>query len=199
MDPEPTARRVFWFHRPDTLEWQIEGHVEHKGGSLRARLPVMPTLDEDPHRLRRAQFEAITNLDESLKANRQRALIQMATGSGKTFAAVNISERLIRHTQAKRILFLVDRGNLGKQTLAEFDGYDVPGRGRKFTQDYVVERLTSNHLPIDESVSVCIATIQRVYSMLRGDAELPEGLDEESSYHVAPLRPVEVDYKALCR
>jgi hypothetical protein len=90
MDPEPTARRVFWFHRPDTLEWQIEDHVNHRGGTLRARLPAMPTLELDPSRLRRAQFEAVTNLERSLKDNRGRALLQMATGSGKTFAAANI-------------------------------------------------------------------------------------------------------------
>ena len=194
MDPEPTARRTFWFHRPETLERQIEDHANHGDGTLRARIPAMPALVDDPDRLRRAQFEAITNLERSLNENHSRALIQMATGSGKTFAAVNISERLIRYAQADRVLFLVDRGNLGKQTLAEFDGYDVPGRGRKFTQDYVVQRLTSNRRPIGDSVSVCIATIQRVYSMLRGEAELPEDLDEESSYELAPDRPIEVDY-----
>jgi len=134
MDPEPTARRLFWFHRPETLMWQIEDHVNHKGGTLRARLPDMPELEGDPGRLRQAQFEAITNLERSFKDNHSRALIQMATGSGKTFAAANICERLIRHAQARRILFLVDRSNLGRQTLKEFQGFEVPGSGRKFTE-----------------------------------------------------------------
>lgn len=195
MDPEPTARRVFWFHRPETLDWQVEDHLTHGGGTLRARIPAMPILEHDPARLRDAQFEAITNLERSLKDNHSRALIQMATGSGKTFAAANICERLIRHGQAKRILFLVDRGNLGKQTLKEFQGFEVPGRGVKFTQDYNVQLLSSNQLPIPDSVSVCIGTIQRVYSMLRGDPDLAEGLDEESGYERAPERPVEVDYQ----
>ena len=193
MDPEPTARRVFWFHRPETLEWQIEDHVNHRGGTLRARIPDMPILEHDPARLRDAQFEAITNLERSLKDNHSRALIQMATGSGKTFAAANICERLIRHAQAKRILFLVDRGNLGKQTLKEFQGFEVPGSGRKFTELYNVQHLTHNK--VDPVASVCIGTIQRVYSMLRGEAELPEDLDEESGYELAPDRPVEVDYQ----
>ncbi len=192
MDPEPTARRVFWFHRPETLEWQIEDHVNHGGGTLRARIPAMPEVEEDPGRLRRAQFEAITNLERSLKDNHARALIQMATGSGKTFAAANICERLIRHAQAKRILFLVDRGNLGKQTLKEFQGFEVPGSGRKFTELYNVQHLTHNK--VDPVASVCIGTIQRVYSMLRGEADLPEDLDEESAYELSPERPVEVDY-----
>jgi type I restriction enzyme R subunit len=193
LDPEPTARRVFWFHRPETFERQIDDHVEHRGGTLRTRIPAMPELVHDPARLRDAQFDAITNLERSLKDNHSRALIQMATGSGKTFAAANICERLIRHAQAKRILFLVDRGNLGKQTLKEFQGFEVAGSGRKFTELYNVQHLTHNR--VDPVASVCIGTIQRVYSMLRGEADLPEDLDEEPGYELAPDRPVEVDYQ----
>jgi len=192
MDPEPTARRLFWFHRPETLERQVQDQAKHTRGTLRSRIPDMPELEEDPGRLRQAQFEAITNLERSLKDNHSRALIQMATGSGKTFAAANICERLIGHAQAKRILFLVDRGNLGRQTLKEFQGFEVPGSGRKFTELYNVQHLTHNK--IDPVASVCIGTIQRVYSMLRGEADLSEDLDEESGYEMAPERPVEVDY-----
>lgn len=193
MDPEPTARRVFWFHTPDTLQWQVEDHVNHGGGSLRARLADLPPLEDDPFWLRDAQATAIRNLEASLLQHRSRALIQMATGSGKTFCAANICERLLRHAQAKRILFLVDRGNLGKQTLKEFQGFEVPGSGRKFSELYNVQLLTSNR--VDPVASVCIGTIQRVYSMLRGDAELPDDLDERSGFDVAPGRPVEVDYQ----
>jgi len=192
MDPEPTARRVFWFHQPETLEWQIEDHINRKGGTLRARIPAMPEVAEDPARLRQAQFEAITNLERSLKDNHSRALIQMATGSGKTFAAANICERLISLGHAKRILFLVDRGNLGEQTLKEFQGFEVPGSGRKFSELYNVQHLTHNQ--VDPVASVCIGTIQRVYSMLRGEGELPADLDEESGFELAPDRPVEVAY-----
>jgi len=193
MDPEPTARRVFWFHRPETLERQLDAHRDHGGGTLRARIPAMPTLEHDPMRLRDAQYEAIVNLERSLKSNNPRALIQMATGSGKTFAAANICERLISNAQATRILFLVDRANLGKQSLREFQGFEVPGSGRKFTELYNVQHLTHNE--VDQVASVCIGTIQRVYSMLRGDADLPEDLDDESAYALSPDRPVEVDYQ----
>lgn len=144
MDPEPTARRVFWFHTPEWMQWQVEDHVNHGGGSLRARLQDMPPLATDPGWLRDAQAEAIRNLEASLKDNRPRALIQMATGSGKTFAAANICERLLKHAQAKRILFLVDRGNLGRQTLKEFQGFEVPGSGRKFSELYNVQHLSHN-------------------------------------------------------
>jgi len=195
FDPEPTARRVFWFHRPETLADEIAEWVHHRTGSLRARIPDLPPLDDDPNWLRDAQAVAIRNLEASLKDNHSRALIQMATGSGKTFCAANICERLLDHrlgARAKRVLFLVDRANLGRQTLKEFQGFDVPGSGRKFTELYNVQHLSHNR--IDPVASVCIGTIQRVYSMLRGEAELPEDLDEESSFELTPDRPVEVHY-----
>jgi len=116
----------------------------------------------------------------------------MATGSGKTFAATNICERLISQGQAKRILFLVDRSNLGEQTLKEFQGFTVPGTGRKFTELYNVQHLSSN--VIDPVSSVCISTIQRAYSILRGDEKLAPELDEASGFDAAPERTQEVDY-----
>lgn len=193
MDPEPTARRVFWFLRPETMARQVDDHFDHRiGGTLRARIPDMPLLDDPAPWLRDAQAEAIVNLERSLKDNRPRALIQMATGSGKTFAAANICERLIRHAGAERILFLVDRGNLGTQTVKELQGFEVPGSGRKFTELYNVQHLTHNQ--VDPVASVCVGTIQRVYSILRGDAELDPTLDESSTFDAEPSRPVEVDY-----
>ena len=168
MDPEPTARRVFWFHRPDTLEWQIEDQINHGGGTIRARIPDMPDLDEDPGRLRQAQFEAITNLERSLKDNRSRALIQMATGSGKTFAAANICERLIRHAQAKRILFLVDRGNLGKQTLKEFQASRCPARAGSSPSS-----TTCNTSPTTRSTLLRVSVSERSSASIRCCAAKP--------------------------
>ncbi|MGB3676781.1 MAG: DEAD/DEAH box helicase family protein [Candidatus Nanopelagicales bacterium] len=194
FDPEPTARRVFWFHRPESLADMVESDVEGLGGSLRASvqdIEPLPPKEQTPW-LRDAQHEAIINLEQSLQANRPRALIQMATGSGKTFAAANIAERLITQGDAKRILFLVDRGNLGKQTLKEFQGFTVPETGRKFSELYNVQRLTSN--VVDPVSKVCISTIQRVYSILRGDDTFDEELDEHSTFDHEPQRTIEVDY-----
>jgi type I restriction enzyme, R subunit len=192
FDPEPTARRVFWFHRPETFERDVDHHADGQGGSLRARIPGIPALEEHPVWLRDAQAVAIRNLERSLNDNHARALIQMATGSGKTFCAANIAERLITLAGAQRVLFLVDRANLGRQTLKEFQGFEVPGSGRKFTELYNVQHLTHNRF--DPVASVCIATIQRVYSMLRGEADLDESVEEASGFDFAPDRPVEVDY-----
>ena len=96
----------------------------------------------------------------------------MATGSGKTFMACNLVYRLIKYAGARRVLFLVDRSNLGRQTRRDFEGFTTPGEGRKFTELYNVQLLQSGH--IDPVSKVCIATVQRVYSMLKGEELDPE-------------------------
>src|SRR5205085_7783850 len=111
------------------------------------------------------QIEPLRNLENSLAANKRRALIQMATGSGKTSTAVNFVYRLIKLAGACRVLFLVDRrGNLGDQTLKEFQQFVTPDDGRKFTELYNVQHLQSAQL--DCVSRICISTIQRLYSML---------------------------------
>ncbi|MCC6409956.1 MAG: DEAD/DEAH box helicase family protein [Planctomycetes bacterium] len=176
-DPDARSRRVFAFHRPETLaEWASQRET------LRARLARTP--GEHPLAragLRECQVEAIESLERSLAEDRPRALIQMATGSGKTYTACAFVERLIRHGGARRVLFLVDRANLGRQAKGEFEQFVIPGTNRKFTELYNVQHLTSNHL--DHVARVTIATIQRLYSMLRGE-ELPEDLDERSGFEL---------------
>jgi type I restriction enzyme R subunit len=186
-DPEHRSRRVFAFHMPETLHEWI-----HQETTLRGRLRVMPPLITEG--LRDCQKEAISNLEWSLKESRPRALIQMASGSGKTFTAVTETYRLIKFAGARRILFLVDRNTLGKQTLQEFAQYRTPDDGRKFTELYNVQRLLSNK--IDPVSRVCITTIQRLYSMLRGEAEFSEENEENSAFEMRfrDMRPVEVAY-----
>jgi type I restriction enzyme R subunit len=185
-DPDYRSRRVFSFHQPGTLlGWASEPET------LRARLKEMPHLMTVG--LRECQVEAIEGLEHSLFKNRPRSLIQMATGSGKTFTAVSFSYRLIKHAGAKRVLFLVDRANLGRQTLKEFQQYATPDDGRKFTELYNVQHLAGGG--IDPVSKVCISTIQRLYSMLRGE-ELDESLDEASLNELTSIseRPKEVAY-----
>jgi type I restriction enzyme R subunit len=122
----------------------------------------------------------VSNLERSLAQDRPRALIQMATGSGKTYTAVTAIYRLIKFGGARRVVFLVDRANLGRQALKEFQQYVTPDDGRKFTELYNVQHLTSNRL--DPVCRVCITTIQRLYSMLRGDPDLDPALEEGSQF-----------------
>jgi len=186
LDPEPRSRNVFAFHRPETfLKWaQADKQLNHR---LRESPPLIT------NNLWKAQVQAITNLEQSFAANKPRALIQMATGSGKTFTAVNFTYRLVKYAGARRVLFLVDRGNLGEQTLKEFQQFVSPVNNYKFTEEFIVQQLTRNAL--DTSARVVIGTVQRLYSMLKGEAEPPPDLDDlridaaESLYKEPP--PVE--------
>ena len=184
-DPEPRSRPVFAFHKPGQLaEWldsakdrirEEKGEYGVSGRTFLAKLQHMPPLVEAG--LWSAQITAIRNLEQSPRENRPRALIQMATGSGKTFTAISFIYRLISFAGARRVLFLVDRGNLGEQTQKELQQYLSPYNNFKFSEEFIVQRLTSN--TIDTTARVCISTIQRMYSMLRGN-ELPEDADEQS-------------------
>jgi len=190
-DPKPRGRNVFWFHKPETLAEWIK-----KGKSLRERITSLPILD--PEGLRPAQIRAVENLEKSFKNNKPKALIQMATGAGKTFTAATFVYRLLKHVDAKRILFLVDTKNLGEQAEQEFMTFQPNDDNRMFTELYNVQRLTSNYIASDSQV--CISTIQRLYSILRGE-ELDESAEidnpEESSWIQQQLKKrtaIPVDY-----
>lgn len=190
LDPKPRSRKVFSFPRPETLaEWLAQP------ATLRARLAQLPPLDDTA--LWKVQREAIANLEASLARNDPRALVQMATGSGKTFTAVNAAYRLLKFGGAKRILFLVDRGNLGKQTEDEFANFTPPDDTRKFPTLYTVQRLKSN--AINPAAKVVITTIQRLYSMLKGEPDFDAESEEGSGFDTAkPWKgePPDVVYNA---
>ena len=190
LDPAPTSRRVFAFHRPETLARWVDDHIERSAGALRAGLQLLPDLD--PRGLWPAQAEAVRSLEVSLGEGRRRALVQMATGAGKTFTAVNAIYRLVRCAGARRVLFLVDRANLGRQAVREFEGFDAPDDGRKFTELYNVRRLASSRLEMaaEGATKVHVSTIQRLYSLLRGE-ELDDALDERSGFEVTPEQPID--------
>ncbi len=204
LDPKPRARRLFHVHKPETLaEWlgaptlpawaadragsevaealppKLLGSYAEKPSSLRSRLQAMPPVDLPG--LWENKVEAIGRLEESLAKNRPRALIQMATGSGKTLLAVTAAWRLIHFAGARRILFLVDRSNLGEQAQQAFEAYRIPTTNRKFTELYNVQRLTSNK--IASSAKVVITTIQRLYAMLKGD-EIEAEAEESSGFEL---------------
>ncbi|MFC4911451.1 DEAD/DEAH box helicase family protein [Actinomadura gamaensis] len=192
LDPSPRARRVFSFHQPETLaRWMREADDESIAPTLRARLQRLPELDTGG--LRAAQVRAIAGLEQSLARDEPRALIQMATGAGKTFTAVTQTYRLLTYAKARRVLFLVDRNNLGKQAYTEFDNFVTPDDGRKFTELYNVERLGG--AAMKDSTKVVISTVQRLYARLRGEPVDPDVEDEAyDSYDVDGV--VEVDYNA---
>ncbi|HNO75476.1 MAG TPA: type I restriction-modification enzyme R subunit C-terminal domain-containing protein [Nitrosomonas mobilis] len=174
-DPRPRSREAFSFHRPETIkEWLAQD------ASLRERLQHIPTLNPDhlparELRLRDCQEIAIANLEASFKAGRPRALVQMATGAGKTYTAITSIYRLLKYAKAARILFLVDTKNLGEQAEQEMMSYVPLDDNRKFTELYNVQRLKSSFVAKDSQV--CISTIQRLYSILK-DTPLDEATEE---------------------
>lgn len=188
-DPKPRARELFSFHRPETLRDWLKTNK-----SLRKRLHDLPALQTDG--LRECQISAINQLEISFKENRPRALIQMATGSGKTFTAITFIYRLLKHAKAKRVLFLVDTKNLGEQAEQEFMAFVPNDDNRKFTELYNVQRLKSSYIATDSQV--CISTIQRLYAILKG-TELDEQAEEENpnerKYQPKEIPPVEYDPK----
>ena len=169
-DPKPRGRNVFSFHRPETIAGWLK-----KEKSLRARLLEIPELNITG--LRPAQIKAINNLEHSFKKNRPKALIQMATGAGKTFTATTFIYRLLKHADAKRILFLVDTRNLGEQAEQEFMTFQPNDDNRKFIELYNVQRLNSSYIASDSQV--CISTIQRMYAILKGE-ELDESEEQDN-------------------
>jgi type I restriction enzyme R subunit len=187
LDPNPRSREVFSFHRPETLaKWLREPK------SLRGRLQDFPPLKIEG--LRACQITAISNLEASLKQDKLRALVQMATGSGKTFTAITASYRMLKEpVSANRILFLVDTKNLGEQAEQEFMSFVPNDDNRKFTELYTVQRLRNQYIAKD--AQVCISTIQRMYSILR-DQPLDESLEEQNpaEQYTKPKEPLPVVY-----
>lgn len=171
------SRAVFNFHQPQTLQKLLA-----MSDTIRNNMKHFPAFDAKG--FRKCQITAIENLDKSLSENRSKALVQMATGAGKTFTAITASYRMLKYGKMNRILFLVDTKSLGEQAEREFMAYIPNDDPRSFSQIYGVCRLKSPYIP--DNVQICISTIQRMYSILCGE-ELDEKLEEEmeSSEHRA--------------
>jgi type I restriction enzyme R subunit len=199
FDPLPRSRPIFTFHRPDTLrEWltadTLDAWIKRTRGfftaaddtkpsTLRARLRAMPPVELPgmwPNKVR-----AVVNIEKSLFDDRPRSLIQMATGTGKTLLAVTTLYRLIKFGGARRVLFLVDRDDLGKQAEKEFQGFRTPDDNRKFEELYAVQRLASN--TIGASSKVVITTIQRLYAILKGEPDLDPEAEAHSAFEETVL------------
>ncbi len=186
LDEKCRARKIFNFHTPEQLARWIK---EEKDGfstlrnRLKHKIPELPTKG-----YRDCQINAIKKLEISFADNKPRALIQMATGAGKTFTAISFIYRLLKYAKAKRILFLVDTKNLGEQAETEFQAYKPNDDVRLFTELYNVQRLNSSN--ISNSANVCISTIQRMYSILRGE-ELDESMEESV---LKNFKPKEIKY-----
>ena len=152
----------------------------------------LPTLS--PKNLRACQYAAITNLEASFRNAQKRALIVLATGAGKTYTACLAAYRFLTYTPTRRVLFLVDRNNLGKQAEGEFGDFKLTENGEPFSSIYSTERLRSDK--ISNSSDLVICTIQRLFSVITGQ-ELQEDEDGESQFECDSLPAVELNGKLL--
>ncbi len=190
FDPEPRSRRVFGFPRPEALARTLRDAEEDEANpTWRGKVRHLPALKIDG--LRPAQVTAIKAVESSLAEQRfDRSLVQMATGAGKTYTAVTLAYRLLKYGGFRRVLFLVDRNNLGEQTRNEFRAYRTPDDGRLFTEVHNVDMLTSAGLL--GSSQVVISTIQRVFKALRNEEVTAE--DDPTLDDFVPEAPVTVAY-----
>ncbi len=169
-DQKYRSRPIFSFHRPESLRALLKAD-----DTIRNNMKHFPLFDTTG--FRSCQITAIQNLERSFAENRPRALVQMATGAGKTFTAITAVYRLLKYAKVNRVLFLVDTKSLGEQAEREFLAYRPNDDNRSFSEIYGVRRLKSSYIPQD--VQVCISTIQRMYSILKGE-ELDESAEETS-------------------
>lgn len=157
-----------------------------------AKMPAVPAAG--PNGLRQCQYDAISNLELSFKRGKKKALIILATGAGKTFTACTAAYRLLNYTPARRVLFLVDRNNLGKQAEGEFGTYKLTETGKPFSDEYAVQRL--HDVSEIEKSNVIICTIQRLFAALTGQA-LNDSDDDESDFDTGDAAqdksPVSID------
>ena len=188
-DEKARCRKIFSFHRPESLEETLMSRDTFRNG-----LRNMPELASTG--LRACQFEAIKNLETSLSNNKPRSLIQMATGAGKTYAAITSTYRLLKHANAKRILFMVDTRNLGKQANDEFFKFRPQDDSRLFPELYSVSHLNSSYITTNSQVYIC--TIQRLYSILT-NTSLDESIEDDIQLNnILNKKDKQICYNAKC-
>lgn len=126
--------------------------------------------------LRDCQYDAEVKLEASLKAGRKKTLAILATGSGKTYLACLASYRLLNYTPTERVLFLVDRNNLARQTETEFSLFDHTEKQKPMNELYQINRLTK---PENIQGDIIISTIQKLFAVLTGQTITEDDEDKE--------------------
>lgn len=199
-DPESHARLISGFHQPRTLaRWQREVEADGGAPTYRARQAAyLQQQDEGFDQLRQAQRRAVRAIEQALAAGQRRALVQMATGSGASFAGVFTAYRQLHYARAGRILFVTDRKVAVHQLIHQLRQFSMPDAGRPLDDVYPVNELTAHGLA--PSAFVAVATVQRLSSMLSGAQAPEDGSESVSAYETAERQahpdatPLEVTY-----
>lgn len=161
--PDSEYEELTQMHTPKKM-LQIINKVSEYG--------ALPRLDK--RGLRACQYQAQMEFEKSFKSGNKKSLAVLATGSGKTYLACLASYRLLNYTSTKRILFLVDRNNLARQTESEFSLFDRTENRQAMSSLYQIRRLKKEN---DMKGDIVISTIQKLYSFLTGQA-LQEGNED---------------------
>ncbi len=166
----------------ETSDWETTNRIYTpkeivKMLGINAPFAGLPTLKKKG--LRECQYEAVTELEKSFRTGQNRALMVLATGAGKTYTACLTAYRMLSYTPMRRVLFLVDRNNLGKQAENEFGKFRLTDTGDAFNVIYAVNRLKSAEMPTDSNVVIC--TIQRLFSLLKGEEITDTDEDDEDT------------------
>ena len=167
--PDSEYEELSAMHSPKKM-LQLIGQVSEYG--------ALPRIEKKG--LRDCQYNAEVALEASLKEGKKKALAILATGSGKTYLACLASYRMLNYTPVKRVLFLVDRNNLARQTESEFSLFDRTENGHALSSLYQINRLRK---PEDINGQVVISTIQKLFAVLTGQniADDNEDAEDENS------------------
>lgn len=135
---------------------------------------ALPKLEKQS--LRDCQYNAEINFEKSIKNGKKKNLAVLATGSGKTYLACLASYRLLNYTSTKRILFLVDRNNLARQTESEFSQFNMTENKKEMNALYDIKRLRHEG---DIKGDIVISTIQKLFAIMTGQAVSDDDEDAE--------------------
>ena len=135
---------------------------------------ALPRLEK--RGLRDCQYRAEVEFEKSIKAGKKKSLAVLATGAGKTYLACLASYRLLNYTPAKKVLFLVDRNNLARQTESEYSTFDRTEGQQEMSSLYEIKRLRKDN---DIKADIVISTIQKLFAVLTGNP-LPSDDSEDA-------------------
>lgn len=165
LQPESEYIELSEMHSPKKM-LQLIGQVSEYG--------ALPRLDK--RGLRDCQYRAEMEFEQSIKNGKKKSLAVLATGSGKTYLACLAGYRLLNYTPANRILFLVDRNNLARQTESEFSTFNRTERQEEMSSLYEIKRLKKHS---DIGADIVISTIQKLFAVLTGNPISEDNEDAE--------------------
>lgn len=145
------SRQIFGFHSIKELEYLMK---LRQRGSI-SDFKINEAISDRPY-----QKMAITNVAESFNKKRRKALLVMATGTGKTRTAISLVELLQRNRWVKNVLFLADRTALVTQAKRNFN---------KLLPDYTISVLSDKDKQPDLNARLIFSTYQTMINLIDGD------------------------------